>query len=157
MTTTANDATTIVGHAIYLEGARMAGDKFVTQLIFTPESKTPDGSVVQMTMYRRRISASHPRSVWKSYGCGNSTSRLLDKHRILVASARQDAVIHDMWSFALSTLSGFKTNYKLVGAPIVVEVSAADLTDIRLGKTPYKVLGRIWKSRKALGFPAEFV
>lgn len=157
MTTTSNDATTVVGNAIYLEGERTAGDKYVTQLLFTPEAKMPDGSIVQMTMYRRRISAHRPRSVWKSYGCGNNTTRLLEKHSILVASVRQDAVIHDMWAFALSTLTSFKSSYKLVGKPIVVEVSIADLSDIRLGKTPYKVLGRVWKSRKALGFPADVI
>ena len=42
--------------------------------------------------------------------------------------------------------------YKLYKQPIVVEVSQADVADIRSSKTPYKVLGRITRARKALGF-----
>ncbi len=39
--------------------------------------------------------------------------------------------------------------------PIIVEVASEDLDGIRLGKTPYKVLGRITRVRKALGFSQE--
>ena len=42
--------------------------------------------------------------------------------------------------------------YTLYKQPIVIEVSQADLDDIRLSKTPYKILGRITRVRKALGF-----
>ena len=43
-------------------------------------------------------------------------------------------------------------SYKLFKQPLVVEVSLADLEDIRNSRTPYKVLGRITRVRKALGF-----
>jgi hypothetical protein len=48
-------------------------------------------------------------------------------------------------------------NWKLFKEPVVVEVTAEDLECVRTGKTPYKTLGRIWKARKFLGFPAEFI
>jgi len=46
-------------------------------------------------------------------------------------------------------------SYQLYKLPIVVEVASEDLDGIRLGKTPYKVLGRITRVRKALGFSQE--
>jgi hypothetical protein len=36
-------------------------------------------------------------------------------------------------------------------------VTAEDLEDSRMAKTPYKVLGRVWKVRKKMGFPKEFI
>jgi uncharacterized protein (UPF0216 family) len=58
--------------------------------------------------------------------------------------------------FMMSTINqmtGYK--YQLYKLPIVVEVASEDLDGIRLGKTPYKVLGRITRVRKALGFSEE--
>jgi hypothetical protein len=42
--------------------------------------------------------------------------------------------------------------YKVYKQPLVVEVSQADLEEIRYSKTPYKILGRITRVRKTLGF-----
>jgi hypothetical protein len=43
--------------------------------------------------------------------------------------------------------------WALYKEPIVVEVTAEDLEMVRGSKTPYKVLGRVTKVRRALGFP----
>lgn len=50
-----------------------------------------------------------------------------------------------------------RNNWKLYKQPIVVEVTPEDLEEIRKSKTPYKVLGRVWKSRKFLGFPDDII
>jgi hypothetical protein len=42
--------------------------------------------------------------------------------------------------------------YTLYKQPIAVEVTTEDLEDIRVGKTPYKILGRITRCRRTLNF-----
>jgi hypothetical protein len=49
-----------------------------------------------------------------------------------------------------SLLSGGWTIEK---EPLFIETSKKDMTDIRLGKTPNKMLYRINQTRKAQGFP----
>jgi hypothetical protein len=50
----------------------------------------------------------------------------------------------------LSQLNSY--GYKLYKSPILVEVAQEDLEQIRLSKTPYKILGRITRVRRTLGF-----
>jgi hypothetical protein len=58
--------------------------------------------------------------------------------------------------FTVTTLNQIVSyKYQIYKLPIVVEVASEDLDGIRLGKTPYKVLGRITRVRKALGFSDE--
>jgi hypothetical protein len=42
--------------------------------------------------------------------------------------------------------------WTLYKTPIVVETTTEDLDDIRMGKTPYKILGRITRCRRVLNF-----
>jgi hypothetical protein len=44
------------------------------------------------------------------------------------------------------------SGYTLYKQPIVVEVASSDLDDVRLSKTPYKILGRVTRSRRKLEF-----
>lgn len=161
MTTTTADATKLAGHALYIEAQRLipAGrpSKFVMQMLFTPEAKTPAGVTIAAAMYRRRITDTHPRATWKHMSSASNAHKSAENHRLLVTSAREDAMINDIMGFATTTLDQVVKYYEIVAQPIAVEVSVADLDDIRLGKTPYKVFGRVWKTRKKLGFPAEFI
>lgn len=45
------------------------------------------------------------------------------------------------------------TGASVVHQPLVVEVSAADAATIKTQRTPYKVLGRVERVKKALGLP----
>jgi hypothetical protein len=45
--------------------------------------------------------------------------------------------------------------WTLFKQPIAVEVTPEDMDDVRLGKTPYKILGRITRCRRTLGFGEE--
>jgi hypothetical protein len=59
-------------------------------------------------------------------------------------------------SFSYTLFDSLKVNdWKLYKEAIVVEVLPTDLDDARMGRTPYKALGRILKTRKFLGFPKE--
>jgi hypothetical protein len=43
----------------------------------------------------------------------------------------------------------------MTNEPILTETSKKDLEDVKLGKTPNKMLYRINQTKTALGFPAE--
>jgi hypothetical protein len=106
-------------------------------------------------VYRRQISANRPRRAWKSYSL---PSLNVNEFGAFTTMPKDQAIetAKSRLEFMMSTINqmtGYK--YQLYKLPIVVEVASEDLDGIRLGKTPYKVLGRITRVRKALGFSEE--
>jgi hypothetical protein len=148
----AND---IAGHAVYLEFQRGSA---TVQVLLTPEALTEAFQHVPPAMYRRQISISSPRSTWRNSALAPTAD--FDVSTGLLKSKNTDINQADLPSrvgvqmFDTSKLVHQLTvqEYKLNKQAVVVEVSVADMSDIRMGKTPYKVLNRITKSRKALGF-----
>jgi hypothetical protein len=174
MTTTPTTPTTpalsadAVGIALYVEASRdmssTAHKKYCTQVLIMPEYKPTSGTLVPMTMYRRRISELEPRKTWRHFSSPTNVQKAFEKNTTSTMVAPADSVVNDMIFFLRSTFdtltdvaSSTSTHYSIVGEPIVVEVTAADMEDVRLGKTPYKVFGRVWKCRKKLGFPTDFL
>jgi hypothetical protein len=73
----------------------------------------------------------------------------------LVALGREHALatVADRISYTDSLFNQLVTSgWTVYKQPIVVEVTQDDLEDIRLSKTPYKILGRITRCRRALNF-----
>jgi len=156
-----------VGKAVYLEFCK---SNLTTQILITPEGYSAESTTkpIPVSMYRRRISTSHKRRVWRCVAGAIPYS---------VAAAATPA----SWATVISGTGGAAkgdnpdlcnvilvplvdgilgamadNSWKLHIAPIVVDVTADDLTAVMLAKTPYKILGRVWKSRIAMGFPKEF-
>jgi hypothetical protein len=171
MTTTPALSPNAIGVALYVEASRdmssTAHNKYCTQVLIMPEYKPAGGTLVPMTMYRRRISALEPRKTWRHFSSPMTTAKAHEKHSALVTDDLHQAVVNDMVFFLRSTFDTLAepatahttsaTRYSIVGEPILVEVTAADIEDVRLGKTPYKTFGRVWKCRKKLGFPTDFL
>lgn len=129
------------GKAIYLEFTKPS---MTTQVLFMPEGHSSSHTKVPFSMYRRRITVFQPRKTWKLVAGLPST------HGGMVTS--------EALAFAEPLFTSLAANdWKLCKQPIVVEVTAEDLECVRTGKTPYKALGRVWKARKFLGFPVEFI
>lgn len=127
----------VVGKALYLEFRY--SDAYGVQLLFAPETSNPDGSVNPFTVYRRQVSQYRPRSQWRTTTAPLGTLDL---------------------SVALSGTEGFllslhRRGWRLYKRAIVVDVTAADAQDLRVGKLPYKVMGRVKRCRKALGFSED--
>jgi hypothetical protein len=144
-----NPKANVVGKAVYME---MRRDKQTTQLILMPEALTEDGKVVPMTMYRRNISSSAPRRAWKQASTTFMSNREGDKFvqldKVHALETFNERMQHFEPIFRQLELYG----YKLYKQPIVVEVTSEDAMDARNSKTPYKVLGRITRCRRALDF-----
>jgi hypothetical protein len=122
----------VIGKALYTE-FRSVSQTY--QLMITPDGINSGGKYVPAMVYRRQISANRPRRAWKSYSL---PSLNVNEFGAFTTMPKDQAI-----EAAKSRL------------PIVVEVASEDLDGIRLGKTPYKVLGRITRVRKALGFSEE--
>jgi hypothetical protein len=112
-----------------------------------------------MTMYRRRLSTNAPRKTWKQFGSSRTAAFAIEtSSSIADPAARVENTLDEMTSFMTSALKSIASNnYRVQIKPIVVEVVASDMDEIKNGKTPYKLLGRFMKVRKVLGFPKEFI
>jgi hypothetical protein len=139
-----------VGKALYLEFRQMSN---TVQMLVTPEGYSLTGRYVPSTMYRRRISKSSPRTTWKQLVCANTSTRTPES--TFVALSLSDATSHaeSRMDFTKSLMTQLvASGYTLYKQPIVVEVASSDLDDVRLSKTPYKILGRVTRSRRKLEF-----
>jgi hypothetical protein len=146
--------TLIAGKALYLEFRHGPNTQ---QVILTPEGLTASGKAVPMTCYRRKINAVNPRKTWKQVSSSISSEKdaltgaftQISKEHALLAS-------HNILSFTDSLFNQLITQgWKLYMQPIVVEVTKEDLDDVRMSKTPYKILGRITRCRRTLKFGEE--
>lgn len=143
------DKDKVVGKALYLE-FRKANSTY--QIILTPDGITNEGKNVPSMVYRRQISEAKPRRAWKSYSLPAASVSEFGAFPVLTMAEAGDVALKrlDFSSSLFSQLQSY--SYELYKAPLFIEVSHEDLNDIRAGRTPYKVLGRILRARKASGF-----
>ena len=152
------EPTQLAGHAVYLEFQR---EMSTVQVLITPEALTETFQHVPPTMYRRQIHTTASRATWRVTTLNRATEfdSVAGTLKVLPSLAEMSSAEipskHGIDSFQGLRLFAqlANQNYKLRRQPIVVEVSVADMNDIRAAKTPYKVLNRVTKSRKALKFP----
>lgn len=146
--------TTIVGKALYLE---MRRGGYTTQVLMTPEGLTLNGKVVPMTCYKRRISSAEPRKSWRQVSSGfvsekdNNTGTLfmMNTEHALATVQNRLYFVDNLFNQMIGQ------GYTVYKTPIAIEVTHDDLDEIRQGKTPYKILGRITRCRRTLGFGEE--
>jgi hypothetical protein len=141
----------VVGKALYLE---MHLRNYTTQILFTPEGITSSGKVVPMSVYKRRISPTEPRKSWRHVSSMHGSDRDGAGKVIQLGKDHALSTVRDRLSFTDSLFNQLIIQgWTLFKQPIVVEVSPEDLDDIRAGKTPYKILGRVTRSRRHYKFP----
>jgi len=142
----------VIGKALYTE-FRSGSQTY--QLMITPDAVTSNGKYVPAMVYRRQISSSRPRRAWKSFSLPSIN---VNEFGAFTTMPKDQAIetAKSRLEYMKSTIDQMaRYSYQLYKLPIVVEVASEDLDGIRLGKTPYKVLGRITRVRKALGFSQE--
>lgn len=145
----------VAGYAVYLEFVRPG---ITTQVILMPEATGSSHNRSRIVMYRRRLTKLQ-RKTWKASTAGTSSFEMISGAASGVAVTR-DEIVSRLTHFTLPLLRSLAMEdraYVLYGKPIVVEVTAEDVEQARILKTPYKVLGRIMKTRKALGYPNDIV
>jgi hypothetical protein len=147
------DKDKVVGKALYLE---LRAGTSTYQLLLTPDGISSNGRAVPATVYRRQISSAKPRRAWKTYSLPALDLNAFGTYEVV----EKDKALHIADSrvgYMATTLSQLKSyGYTLYKQPLLIEVSQEDLESIRLSKTPYKILGRITRVRRTLGF-GEFI
>jgi hypothetical protein len=144
------DKDKVIGKALYLELRTPSNQTY--QMLLTPDGVSSNGRVVPATLYRRQISKLKPRRAWKTYSL---PALPLNSFGTYDAQSRDDAAqaATQRMTYIATTLTQLESyTYRLYKSPIVVEVAQEDLESIRLSKTPYKILGRITRVRRTLGF-----
>lgn len=142
-----NSATDVTGKAVYLEFRKAS---WTVQMILMPDGHNPMGVYVPHTLYRRQISADAPRKSWKT-----SSAVAEPWHGVRPQISDDSALSFGLsrFEFMEGTLVNLASRgWKLYKKPVIVEVTAQDMDDVRQGKTPYKVVARITRVRRALGF-----
>jgi hypothetical protein len=140
----------IVGKALYLEFRR--GNE-TQQVIFTPEGTTAGGKYVPLVSYRRKITTVNPRKTWSQMSTVFSSERNPDGTIVALGKEHALATVADRVGFTNNLFNQLISHgWTLYKQPIAVEVTQEDLEDVRMSKTPYKILGRITRCRRTLNF-----
>lgn len=146
--TTSKD-TKVIGIGMYLEMRRLyASTPYTTQFIMFPEIEATTHTLV----LARRLSPSQMKRTWSRYSSPTSIANAVRD------TSTMDEAIEKVSAFAVKMLGRLVVNeYSLVGDPIFFEITPEDASALALAKTPYKVIGRINKARKKMGFPEKLV
>ena len=147
------DKDKVVGKALYIE---LRSTSQTYQMLLTPDGVSSNGRAVPSTLYRRQISKAKPRRAWKTFSLPVLP---LNSFGVYETQNKDDAAqgADARLNYMATTLTQLNSyGYKLYKNPILVEVAQEDLESIRLSKTPYKILGRITRVRRTLGF-GEFI
>jgi hypothetical protein len=148
------DKDKVVGKALYLE-FRSTGQTY--QILLTPDGISSNGRAVPATIYRRQISKLKPRRAWKTYSLPTLPVNSFGTYDQAASKDEALNIAEVRMNYMATTFTQLNSyHYKLHKQPIVIEVAQEDLESIRLSKTPYKILGRITRVRRTLGF-GEFI
>jgi hypothetical protein len=148
--------TTHAGKGIYLEFNK---GMMTAQILILPEGTTSSHKLIPMTMFRRQITPTTPRKTWKMVSSSFTSSSARAMLSADFSGAELESkMVTKITGFIDPLLSSLQTNgWTMLKDPIVIEVTAEDLEHARQAKTPHKAMGRVWKVRKQLGFPKEFL
>lgn len=146
------DATKDVqGIALYAEFRKPGA---MMQILITPDGYANDGKEVPASLYRRVTTPTTPKKQWRSSNLSWRTITELNGEQL--ANVMKETFVENRMSFATQLFDGIKNGgWILTNETLFIETSKKDLDDVKLSKTPNKMLYRINQTRTALGFPAE--
>lgn len=140
----------VQGISVYIEFIKPEAK---LQLLVTPDGYTPEGREVASSLYRRVTTSVTPKKQWRNSLL--SWRAISDLGGLEMPIDKKDEFAESRLEFAYTLFEGVRNGgWELVKNPIFIETSKKDLEDIRLGKTPSKLMYRIDKTREALGFDA---
>lgn len=135
----------VQGVALYTEWKKPGA---TTQIFFTPDGYATDGTMLKARMYRRVLTTENPRKQWRFsvlYGSHEEYEFEGDIEKRRYTTNR----ISSMREYFIRLIHG---DWKMIGEPLLIEVSKKDLDDLQKDKTPTKFLYRVDLTKKAKGF-----
>jgi hypothetical protein len=141
----------VQGIALYAEFRKPGA---MMQILITPDGYANDGKEVPASLYRRVTTPLTPKKQWRSSGL--SWRAVSELNGEALANDNKEKFVETRMSFATQLFDGIKNGgWILTNETLFIETSKKDLDDVKLSKTPNKMLYRINQTRTALGFPAE--
>jgi len=140
----------VQGVAIYAQFHKPGA---MSQFLITPDGYDEEGVRVPACIYRRAITPDAPKKQWKATFVRNPTTTdgvdpENEDHRAQIA--------HERLEFATQLFDTLITGkWDIHKTPIFLEVSQKDMTDIRAGKTPTKLIYRVNLTRNEEGYETE--
>lgn len=146
------DATKDVqGIALYAEFRKPGA---MMQILITPDGYANDGKEVGASLYRRVTTPLTPKKQWRSSTL--SWRAITELNGVQLGDSSKETFVENRMSFSTQLFDGIKNGgWILTNETLFIETSKKDLDDVKLSKTPNKMLYRINQTRTALGFPAE--
>ena len=151
----------VQGTALYLEFRRAGA---TCQIVVTPDGFDNAGSTVTAGFFRRVLRPDTPKKRWTTFFMEPTHAYKASLAAHLAAETGDDyALVMDATETRLAPIHAYfesleRGGYTLVkSTPIYVEVSRADLAEVRSGSLPTKLWNRVKASRIALDFPTELV
>jgi hypothetical protein len=146
------DATKDVqGIALYTEFRKPGA---MMQILITPDGYAVDGKEVSASLYRRVTTPATPKKQWRNSNL--SWRAITDLNGEALADDAKENFTENRLGFATQLFDGIKNGgWQMTKEPMLIETSKKDLEDVKVGKTPNKLLYRINQTRTALGYPAE--
>jgi hypothetical protein len=141
----------VQGIALYAEFRKPGA---MMQILITPDGYANDGKEVPASLYRRVTTPLTPKKQWRSSNL--SWRAISDLNGEALANDDKNKFTENRMGFATQLFDGIKNGgWILTNETLFIETSKKDLDDVKLSKTPNKMLYRINQTRTALGFPAE--
>jgi hypothetical protein len=141
----------VQGIALYTEFRKPGA---MMQILITPDGYAVDGKEVAASLYRRVTTPATPKKQWRNSNL--SWRAITDLNGEALANDAKEQFTETRLGFATQLFDGIKNGgWQMTKEPILIETSKKDLEDVKLGKTPNKLMYRINQTRTVLGFPAE--
>jgi hypothetical protein len=143
-----NDSNSVAGRALYLE---FSHSSTAYQMLLVPGGAAASGNLAGFTVYRRQMNPGATRKSWRVARASSVTPLSLhDVH----AKETVTSYARDVITVATDSVMQQFVNrgWQLCKEPIVVEMTKTDYDSVLMGRIPYKVMGRVAKVRKRLGF-----
>jgi hypothetical protein len=136
----------VQGSALYAEFKNPYAQ--VVQMFVTPDGIDEAGHFVNGVVFYRRLSATQPKKQWQIATLGRA---LLDEHGMTTEQVLLNRL--ETLEFLMKRIA---MTSELVAKPFFVEVSKKDLADVRIRKTPTKIVYRIGQMKSSLNYPELF-
>lgn len=141
----------VQGIALYAEFRKPGA---MLQMIVTPDGYALDDKEVPATLWRRVLTPATPKKQWRNSSL--SWRAVGDLNGEPLPTEKKEEFAEKRLSFATQLFDSLKSGgWSLTKEPLFIETSKKDLEDVKMGKTPNKLLYRINQTRDSQGFPAE--
>ena len=136
----------VQGSALYAEFKSQYNQIF--QMFVTPDGIDEAGNFISGVIYYRRLSATQPKKQWQ---VSTMKRNLVDADGTATEATYLDRL--EGFEFLMKRVA---MTSELVAKPFFVEVSKKDLADVRIRKTPTKLIYRIGQMKLSFNYPEMF-